>query len=347
MKKKSSFSKLLIIYPLIIAVIVTCLFATAVAIPFTILPYMGPQILSFELISSIFLLGLLIIGSIYAYAIKSLRRTTRAMQKVAEGDFSVRLPIRKHDPLNESYINFNLMVEELDSTQTLKDDFISQFSHEFKTPITSINGFAKLIESESIPEEKKKEYVSIIAAESERLGKLSEQIMMLTNLENKKIISKQKSVNLDEELRKSIISLLPALEKKQLTYQLDLQKVKYNTDPELLKEVWLNLLNNSIKFTPKTGTIFVSCQEQNGEIEVIIGNNGPKIAENEKNKILEKFYQGETANKSEGLGLGLAIVKQILNLINGRIEILSNYENISGAFFKVILPKEQSIAVES
>ncbi|MBD5432148.1 MAG: HAMP domain-containing histidine kinase [Lactobacillus sp.] len=343
MKNRSLFSKIVtVIYLILFALLIAVFFGVVtIALPFNIFPYRNADILGIEVASLLFITAFIIILSIFIYAERTLSKLEQAMQKVANGDFSVRLPIKKFNVLVNSFDNFNKMAVELDSTQTLKNDFISHFSHEFKTPITSINGFAELLLHEDLPEDKRKEYLQIIAEESKRLSNLSLQIMNLTKLENQKIITNQKQVEIDEELRKILIGAMPTFEAKDLNYRLNLQKVNYYTDPELLKEVWINLLNNSIKFTPKNGLILISCQQNKDQVEVIIGNNGPEIKKGERQKILEKFYQGETANRSQGLGLGLTITKQILDLIGGRMEILSTYRNISGAFFKVILPKQE------
>lgn len=269
--------------------------------------------------------------------LNSLNKLIIGMQKVADGDLKTRLPDESSRLLKKPFENFNKMAAELDSTELLKEDFVSQFSHEFKTPISSINGFANLLTNENVPTSKKKEYAAIIAEESERLSKLSGQIMMLINLENKTIVTKKENVEIDEELRKTIISLLPAIEAKKLNYELNLNKVTYYSNPELLKEVWINLINNSIKFTPEQGTIYVSCQGNNKQISIVIGNNGPKINEADKRKIFDKFYQGQTNAKSKGLGLGLAIVKQILSLLHGKINILTEWQDTEGTFFEVVL----------
>ncbi|WP_251717588.1 sensor histidine kinase [Lactobacillus agrestimuris] len=344
MKNKNLSSKILTILYLILFTLLIAVFfgVLAIDVPFVLIPYKNTHLLAIEIGFFLFVAAFITIMSIFIYEVHYLNKLSRAMQKVANGDFSVRLPIKKYDLLFKSFGNFNKMAAELDSTQTLKTDFISHFSHEFKTPITSINGFAELLLHQDIPEDKRKEYLQIIAEESKRLSKLSRQTLRLTKLENQKIITNQKNVEIDEELRKIIISAMPSLESKNLNYELNLDKVNYHTDPELLREVWINLLNNSIKFTPKGGTVFISCKQDKDRVEVVIGNNGPQIEEKEKKKILEKFYQGETNNKSEGLGLGLAIVKQILNLINGNMEIYSTYQGISGAFFKVFLLKQKN-----
>ncbi|QNQ81612.1 sensor histidine kinase [Lactobacillus sp. PV012] len=138
-------------------------------------------------------------------------------------------------------------------------------------------------------------------------------------------------------MRKVLISLFATIEKKKLKYKVNLEKVTYFTDPELLKGVWVNLLNNAIKFAPEKGTIFVSCYKRDKQVEVIIGNNGEKINDKEKEKIFEKFYQGDHPKQSLGLGLGLTVVKQLLEILGGEIGVMSTYDGIEGTFFKVRL----------
>ena len=336
-KSKDSFTRTIIIYSAVLATVVAILFGIAVFL--SINTGQKPHIIGIMMLVLFFSFSFSINYAVLTYLFGYIKELTQAVKKVANGEFDIRLSKHQLNPLDSTFEDFNQMASELGSTKIMKEDFVSQFSHEFKTPITSINGFANLLLSENIAKEKEAEYLKIIAEESKRLSDLSFKILNLTNLENKKIITNKKNVEIDEELRKSLISLFPALKSKNLSYKLDLQKVKYNTDPELLKEVWLNLLNNSIKFTPKKGTVFLSCKEEKNRIEVIIGNNGPKINQKEKKEIFDKFYQGETQYKNEGVGLGLAIVKQILDLLNGEIEVETSFQNFSGTFFKVILTK--------
>ncbi|QNQ81127.1 ATP-binding protein [Lactobacillus sp. PV034] len=343
--KKKLYSRSTIIYSSVIAFIIVCLicvllYGIIVYAPYGIMPKNGaPYIVGGGATVSLFVLVFIIVYLILNPLLRSLNKLVVGMQKVADGDLKTRLPDKSSRLLKKPFENFNKMAAELDSTELLKEDFVSQFSHEFKTPISSINGFAKLLTDKNVPATKKEEYAAIIAEESERLSKLSGQVMMLTNLENRSIVTKKENIEIDEELRKTIISLLPAIEAKKLNYELNLVKISYHTNAELLKEVWINLINNSIKFTPEGGTIFVACKENKSQVRVLIGNNGPEISEEDKQKIFDKFYQGETDAKSQGLGLGLAIVSKIINLLNGKINILSDYQNNKGTFFEIILPK--------
>lgn len=333
--KKASFSVLITIYSAILAVIVAILFGLAVAV--SVFSNARPRIMGWLMIILFFGLSFIINYLVLRFLFSYISKLTKAIKQVAEGDFSIRLASHRFNPLDATFSDFNQMVSELDSTKIMKEDFISQFSHEFKTPITSINGFANLLLKKNLDKEKRVEYLKIIAEESKRLTELAKQIMILNNLENKKIITNQKTVEIDEELRKNVISVLPWIEKKKLDYKLDLQKVKYYTDPELLKAVLLNLLSNSIKFVPVGGTVYVSCMEKDGQPKIVIGNNGPEIAEADRKKIFEEFYQAELTEKQVGLGLGLTIAKQALKLIGGEIFVKSTYKKVKGTFFEVVL----------
>lgn len=338
MKNKSnSFSFLIVIYSAFLALVVAPLFGGAVAL--SVSAGRRPYIIGWLMMILLFILSFIVNYLVLTYLFTYVNKLTKSIKQVANGDFTIRLKSNKLNPLNSTFSDFNQMVAELDSTKVMKEDFISQFSHEFKTPITSINGFANLLLTKNLDQEKQVEYLHIIAEESKRLTQLSKQIMNLTNLENKKIITNQRIVKIDEELRKSIISLLPEIEAKKLNYNLNLAKIIYYTNSELLKEVWINLLNNSIKFTPENGTIYVACKESRKQIRVVIGNNGPEISETDRKKIFDKFYQGDTDAKSQGLGLGLAIVSKIIKLMNGKINIMSDYQNNKGTFFEIVLPK--------
>lgn len=333
--KKVSFSIIVVVYAASLALVATPLFGAAVGVSVHLgtNTYIMGQVILGAIFTASFLLNYVVLTYLFAY----IKVLTKAIKQVANGDFSIRLTRPHFHPLAATFSDFNKMVSELDSTKIMKEDFISQFSHEFRTPITSINGFANLLLDNKLDHEKQTEYLQVIAEESKRLSRLSTQVMTLTNLENKKIVTNQKTIELDEELRKSIIALLPLIDAKKIKYQLDFEKVKYKSDPELLKEVWLNLLNNSIKFAPENGAIYVCCKKEEDQIKVIIGNNGPQIAEADRKKIFDKFYQGDTTEKHAGLGLGLGIVRQVLILIGGKISIKSSYQKVEGTFFEVIL----------
>ncbi|MCY7186766.1 HAMP domain-containing sensor histidine kinase [Streptococcus gallolyticus] len=248
---------------------------------------------------------------------------------VANGDYSVRLDIKKAGPLKQVYQDFNIMTEELSHTQILRDDFINQFSHEFRTPITSINGFAKLLQNPNLSPTEQLTYLKIIEKESNRLTNLATNVMTLTSLENQEIVNNKTTFNLEEQLRQAIISVYPLAEQKRISFNINLVPMDYYTNPELLQQVWTNLLNNAIKFTQEEGHITIRSWKENKEIKVAFINDGPLIPKDKMTQLFDKFYQADTIEKSQGLGLGLTIVKRILELLNGKINVISNEKDLT------------------
>ncbi|VED92514.1 two-component sensor histidine kinase [Streptococcus equinus] len=257
------------------------------------------------------------------------RHLSISINHVANGDYDTSLDIEKAGPLKEIYQDFNIMTKELSNTQILRDDFINQFSHEFKTPITSINGFAKLLQNPDLSPKEQQTYLKIIEKESNRLTNLATNVMTLTSLESQEIVNNQKDFALEEQLRQSIIAIYPLAEKKEISIDVNLTPIEYHTNPELLQQVWTNLLNNAIKFTQKGGHITVNAWKEKGTIKVAFINDGPLIPEDKIKLLFDKFYQDDTAEKNQGLGLGLAIVKRVLELINGNITIISNKDDLT------------------
>ncbi len=260
---------------------------------------------------------------------KYFRHLSISINHVANGDYDTSLDIEKAGPLKEIYQDFNIMTKELSNTQILRDDFINQFSHEFKTPITSINGFAKLLQNPDLSPKEQQTYLKIIEKESNRLTNLATNVMTLTSLESQEIVNNQKDFTLEEQLRQSIIAIYPLAEKKEISIDVNLTPIEYHTNPELLQQVWTNLLNNAIKFTQKGGHITVNAWKEKETIKVAFINDGPLIPEDKIKLLFDKFYQDDTAEKNQGLGLGLAIVKRVLELINGNITIISNKDDLT------------------
>lgn len=180
---------------------------------------------------------------------KRINKIAEAMQKVAQGDFSIEVESEKLKPFRDIAINFNKMTKELRSVETLRKDFINDFSHEFKTPISSINGFAKLLLETDVSEEDRRAYLEIIAEESERLATLAGNTMMLSKLENQTILPEAEDYRLDKQIRQNIILLSNAWEEKKIQMDVDLEEITYHGNADLMSHVWMNLLNNAIKFT--------------------------------------------------------------------------------------------------
>lgn len=261
----------------------------------------------------------------------------KAMQQVAEGDFSVRLKTGKHlKEIQDIYSNFNLMVQELEATEILQTDFVSNVSHEFKTPISAIEGYATLLQDSDMPiSEEQEQYIDKILFNTGRLSHLAGNILLLSKIEHQAIQTRQNWYRLDEQIRQSIVMLEPKWSEKELEFDVDMVDVEYLGNENLICHVWDNLLSNAIKFSPCGGTIYIRMMPEGEKIHFSIENEGPQIREDSMKHIFDKFYQCDSSHKQEGNGLGLALVKQILNLCKGTISV----ENIpgSGCRFTVIL----------
>jgi signal transduction histidine kinase len=275
------------------------------------------------------------------YNVVTVRYTSRrflnlvgGIHKIAAGDFSVRLGSGKEDFLSILYDDFNKMASELQNTSMLRSDFVNNYSHEFKTPIVAINGFANLLLEQNVSDEDRKRYLQIIADESARLADLANSTLALSKLDSQQIISDRISYSLDEQLRRCVIMLSAVWNKKNITFSGDFDEVAYNNNEELLQQLWLNLLNNAIKYTPSGGEIYVSLHCYGKSAVVVICDNGIGMDEETARHIFDKYYQGPSA--VNGLGLGLSIAKRITDLCGGTISVESRLNE--GSIFTVKLP---------
>lgn len=282
------------------------------------------------------ILGTVITAFISRTILQPIRDLNKATTEVARGNFSVRV----REPLDAEYgtltRNFNRMAEELSGIETLRGDFISNVSHEFKTPLASIQSFAKLLQDDSLSDSDRCEYTQIIIDETTRLSKLASNILNLSKLENQTTIANKTRFSLDEQIRKIILMLEPEWSKKNINLDIALDDIYYFGNEELMGQIWQNIINNAIKFTPDNGVIKVQLYRTESNITVRISDNGIGISHEAKEKIFEKFYQGDHSRKTEGNGLGLALVKRIIDLCGGRIYVENLYEG--GVCFVVELP---------
>lgn len=265
--------------------------------------------------------------------LRPIRKLKKAMREVAGGNFAVRVSPSPVPELNELIHDFNTMAEELGSVEALRKDFINNFSHEFRTPIVSIKGFAKLLRMGTLSEPEQAEYLDIIIDESDRLVQLSSNVLALSRLENQSTVTGQTTFLLDEQIRRCILLLVPQWQARQLQVDVELEPVECHANEELLRQVWLNLISNAIKFTPAGGQIRIG-NTRSGK--VLVSDTGIGMDEHVRARIFEKFYQGDTAHASKGNGLGLALVKRILDLCGAEIEVSS--ELGQGSTFTVVLP---------
>ena len=258
-----------------------------------------------------------------------------ATHKIAKGDFDVQLETLKHSSLNDLINNFNKMAEELKSIETLKADFISGVSHEFKTPLSVIQSYSKALRRMDIDDETRKKYEKVIDTNIQKLTNLTNNILSLSKIENQQIIIDKTEYLLDEQIRQSIVSLEPEWKEKNIEFDLDLVKTKIYGSKPLMAQVWQNLIANAIKYSNNKGKVSISIKKQDDNIVVKITDNGIGMSEETKEHIFEKFYQGDTSRSSSGNGLGLAIVKRILELCNATIDVESVEEK--GSTFTVVL----------
>ena len=215
------------------------------------------------------------------------------------------------------------MAKELSGVQIFKDGFIHDFSHEFKTPISSINGFANLLLEGGLSDEERVQYLKIISDESERLSTLAENTLMLSRLENQQFIGEVKPYRLDLQIKECVILLEREWTAKDIDVVSDIAEAEFSGNAQLMQQVWLNLLNNAIKFTSPKGTITVSLREKSGKVTACISDTGTGMSAEVAAHIFDKYYQGDSSRATSGNGLGLAIVKRIVTLSGGTISVVS------------------------
>lgn len=295
-----------------------------------------------ETITFAAIIGLVLVIVVFKHVIGPIRKMSDATKKVAKGDFNVQIENKKirKDEIGTLTENFNMMVRELESNEYLSKEFMNNVSHEFKTPIASIQGFANLLKDKDLSEKDKEEYIDIIIEESGRLANLSNNIQQLSKLENKKGLIQKQKVAIDEQIRKCIIILNNKLEEKNIEIGMDEDKdVFLNVNEDMMHQVWINLINNAIKYTDDNGRIDIIIDEFKDRVVVEVKDTGRGIKEENVDKIFEKFYQEDSSHNSEGNGLGLAIVKKIVELHKGTIEVKSKIGE--GSSFIVTIPKDE------
>lgn len=256
------------------------------------------------------------------------KRILTASEKIMVGDFTVRIaPLKKglsSDEFNEIIEAFNKMAEELSGVETLRTDFISNVSHELKTPLSVMQNYGTLLQSPNLDDETRVEYAKAVTASSRRLASLITNILKLNRLENQKIFPKTEQYNLAEQLTECLITFEGEWERKQLEIQTDIDdSVTVNADRELLSLVWNNLISNAIKFTPEGGTVSVQLKNDGGFAVVTVSDTGCGMSDETAAHIFEKFYQGDTSHAAQGNGLGLALVKRITDITNSEITVNS------------------------
>ena len=281
--------------------------------------------------------GLSIIMS--RFFLRPVTRMGRAMQRVAAGDFTVRLD----NPgalgeMRDSYAHFNTMTRALAATETLQSDFISNVSHEFKTPINAIEGYAMLMQDAGNDPALQREYADKILLSTRRLSELVNNILLLSKVDNQTMPLEKHPYRLDEQLRRAILLLERKWTQKQIEWDVDMDEATYTGNESLMLHVWVNLLDNAIKFDPVGGEIRLRLHCESTCIRITVSDNGPGIPKDQQSAIFERFYQAEGSHKSEGNGLGLALARRIVRMCGGEISVSS--EPGKGSCFTVELPRE-------
>lgn len=286
----------------------------------------------------------LVVGAVFSYMfgrvfMQPVNAVINAMNRLASGDFKTRMHFQsslgRHPVVQELSDSFNTMAEELEGTEMLRSDFVNNFSHEFKTPIVSIAGFATLLRRGDLDAGERDEYLGIIENESMRLSDMATNVLNMTKVENQTILTDVTRFNLSEQLRRCVLLLEDKWTRKNLDMNLDVGEHMVEGNEELLRQVWVNLLDNAVKFAPDGGTVELSVREADESVTVQVANTGSEIAPDKLEHIWNKFYQADHSHATQGNGIGLSIVKRVVQLHGGTAQAESREDY---TVFTVTLP---------
>lgn len=297
--------------------------------------------LSFTIITVLFLsviIGTTISSLVGKRLLFPITKLNLAAKEIANGNFDVNLHSDSQiKEIDDTIKNFNQMANDLSSIELMRNDFIVNISHEFKTPIAAIEGYAVLLQEKNLPDEERLLYTQMILDSARQFSILSSNILKLSKLENQDKITELANYRLDEQIRNALLYLEKSWTDKDISLELELPKTMLYADEDLMMQVWLNLLSNSIKFTPTNGLIRINIVNKENFIQLHISDTGIGMSSETQKHIFEKFYQGDKSRSIEGNGLGLALVYKILMLHNGKIEVKSELNN--GSEFIVTIPQ--------
>lgn len=309
-----------------------------------------PPLLLAEFVNSV--LGLVFTGSIVGLVGKLARargwmpeanvfaRVIEAMERIAAGDFSVRLENQFEDNpmVGELTKSVNKMAVELHQWESMRQEFISNVSHEIQSPLTSIRGFAQALENDRLSAEERHHYLDVIQSESTRLSRITEELLKLAALESEKAPFEPRPYRLDRQIRDLVLASEPQWAGKGLDLEVDLDELEITADEDLLSQVWINLLHNAVKFTSQGGKISLYLHRNADQAEFRINDTGAGISEEDQDRIFERFYKADKSrtHSGGGSGLGLSIVKKIVEMHRGTVEVESLPGQ--GTTFRVHLP---------
>ena len=293
---------------------------------------------------SIYIISVILASAISYFAVWNIFRPlsdlSKGTRKIAEGDYSVRLEYNgRLRELAETVENFNYMAQELSSIELIRNDFIANVSHEFKTPLSSLNGYLTLLQDDSISSEERNEYISKSFFSIEKLNDLTDNILRLSKLEHQVSLDEPTSFRLDEQLREAIVLLEPKWSRKNINFDLELPELTICNQRSLLFQVWTNLISNAIKFSEDGEPITVKIEESEHHYKVYISDSGIGMTEEQQRHIFDKFYQADSSRQAHGNGLGLALCKEIISKCDGKIYVTSKLGE--GSVFLVSLRKAE------
>ncbi len=284
----------------------------------------------------------IIVGTVLSRAVgkrvmASVIAISEATKEVAKGNFDIRIDEDfRAVEIRDIARDFNIMTRELSKTEMFRSDFINNVSHEFKTPLSAIEGYATLLQNRNLTAEKRDAYIAGILGNTKRLTRLTGNILQLSRLENQEIREAKAAFSLDEQIRQVILTLETEWERKELELDIELEAADYIGNAELLAQVWQNLIGNAIKFTDDRGSVRVSLEKAPSRVTVTVADSGIGMTQEAVSRAFEKFYQAETSHATKGNGLGLTLAKRIVDLHGGGIAVAS--EPGMGTVFTVTLP---------
>ena len=283
-------------------------------------PISPSLLLVLDLVVVTLVISTLVTNFVAKYIFSPIKHLRKGMEKVAQGDYSVRLKtFNTFNEIKEVNSGFNMMVSALEGTEILQSDFVSNVSHEFKTPITAIEGYSMLLQDDGNLTDTQKEYVQKIVFNSQRLSSLVGNILLISRLENQTIPTGRTTYRLDEQIRQAIVALEPAWEQQETEFDVEMEEILYTGNEAMLHHVWSNLISNAIKFGPLGGVLTIRLWQADGRVICTVADQGPGLSEEAKKHMFDKFYQADSSHKQEGNGLGLPLVKNILVLSDGQI----------------------------
>lgn len=285
------------------------------------------------------ILGFILAMIFRSYVLIPLHNSYVEIEKMAEGNFDININEKGIKPIRKLVKCVNTTANELKNVESMRSDFINNFSHEFKTPIISISGFAKMLKNENLTAAERADYLDIIISESERLTQLSTNVLNLTKLDNQSILTDISRFNVTEQIRTVIILLEQKWASKSLEIDFECDEYYINANEELLQQLWINLLDNAVKFSPVGSKVSIEIEAKKNMLVFEVSDSGKGMSELETRHAFEKFFQGDISHKSTGNGIGLAIAKKICELHKGSIGIKST--DSTGTTFEVILPYEK------